>query len=323
MERNSPLYSQRFFPCKEALIAMLPLVLMAYVSNGVRPVLAVALSVLCGYGFDALMHKMRSMKFEPLDLSGAVTGAVFAMLMPASVPFWILAVGNFVAIVLVKHAFGGYGNNIFNPAAVAVAFCSLMWPHQVYLYPASMSKLPLVINEEVALFTSPMATLKAGGVPYVDFINLLTGDYIGPIGSSGIVIMAGVAVYLLVRKVVDWRLPASFMATVALVAFFFPRIHTTRLDSMVYELFCTATVFGALFVVGEPVTAPKRPVSKIIYGVLMGLATMGFRYYGAYEMGIVFSSIACSALSSFIDRRVNNYEGHYTLQRQITGGDQQ
>ena len=59
MERTSPLYMQRFYPCKEALIAMLPLVLMAYVSNGLRPVLAVAISVLCGYGFDALMHKMR------------------------------------------------------------------------------------------------------------------------------------------------------------------------------------------------------------------------------------------------------------------------
>ena len=323
MDRTSPLYTQRFYPCKEALIAMLPLLLMSYVQNGLRPVAVVLFSMLCGYLMDMLVHRLRRIRFEKCDLSAAVTGAVFAMLMPATVPYWVLFVGNLVAIVFVKHAFGGYGNNIFNPAAVGAAFCMFMWPHRVFQYPASMDKLPLLMSDEYQYVSSPLATLKAGGVPFVEFADLLTGDFVGPIGASGIIIMASVAVYLIVRKAVDWRLPASFLATVALVAFFLPRVHTTRLESMIYELFCSATVFGALFIVGEPVTAPKRPQSKYIYGVLVGLATMGFRYFGAFEMGIVFSSIAVSAISSFIDRRVSNYEGRYTLSKQVFGGDEQ
>lgn len=321
MDRSSPLYTQRFWPCKELLIASLPILVMSVVMSGIRPLLVIIFSMLCALGFDWFMHKMRANPFYKLDFSPLVTGMVLAMLLPASVSLWIVLVGNFVAIVMVKHAFGGYGSNMFNPAAVGIAFLCLMWPDQVFNYPTPFTNVPLFVGEKFSLISSPLATLKAGGVPYLQRSELLIGNFAGPIGAAGIVIMAGCAAYLIIRRVIDWRLSASFLSAVALMAFFFPRIHATRLDSMLYELFCSATVFCALFVISDPVTAPKRPLSKYIYGALIGIVAMLFRYYGAYEIGVPFACIAISALSSFIDRRVGDYEGRYTVSKQIVSGD--
>lgn len=303
--------------CAKVLFACLPIVFMSVVSYGWRPVLNVMFSMVVCTVLDRITFVMRGQKYDSGDISPCVTGAILALLLPAVVPLWLIFVGDAVAILLAKAPFGGYGNNIFNPACVGLAFLSMMWSNQVYNYSTPFIKLPLVGDGGQSLISSPMSTLKMGGVPYLSITDIIEGNFAGPLAACGFAVVLACGAYLIVCKVINWRLPASFLGAVCLFSFFIPRVSATRIESMLLELLCSPLLFCAFFVVADPVTAPKRQLSQYIYGALFGIVTMLFAYYGAYEFGVPFAAIALNALSSFIDRRVTQWEGRYSISRQI------
>ena len=310
MNKSSPIYG-RFSQSRDVLLAMVPLWVMAVLMYGPRPLLLCAVAVLSAWLFDAFCAKLRQGPFDFHDISSWVSAAIMTMFMPASAPYWMAVVGSFVAVVIAKNAFGGYGNNIFNPAAVSVAFLSLFWPTVLYRYPQPFTQLPLILGDDLVLTASPLESLKVGGMPFLEKIELIVGNYAGPLCGVSVVVVLSSAVLLLVRKRISWQLPVSFLCAVSAVAYFFPRIHTTRLDSLFIEVFSGSMVFCALFLVGDPVTAPKKNISKLIYGALFGVVTMLFRYYGAYPMGACFAAIAVNAVAAFIDRKVTLAQGRY------------
>ena len=317
MDRSSPLY-RRYALSKDVLIAMLPIFLMNVITYGLRPLLLLAVSMAFSYLFDALTARMRQERFDRHDISGMVTGAILVMFLPASAPYWLAVVGVFVAIVLAKNAFGGYGNNIFNPAAVGGAFLALFWPELMFSYPLPFTNVPLILQKTSVLVDSPLKTMKIGGVPFVEKMEFLIGNYPGPLGAVGTLVVLSGAVYLFVKKAVDWRLPVSVLGACALFSYLFPRLHTTRLDAACLELLSGTLVFAAFFVVTDPITAPKQPLSRLIYGALFGVITMLFRYYGAFEMGVCFAAIASNAMAAFIDRKVAWFQNRNSGLRMIS-----
>ena len=179
-----------------------------------------------------------------------------------------------------------------------MAFAILTWPDVVFQYTAPIESLGATVARYV---TSPGAYLRLGATPTYPAADVFLGIYPGPMGATGILILAACLVYLSVRKTVNYRTTLSFLGAAAVVAFLFPRVTTGRFDSVFYELTSGILLFGSTFLINDPTTSPKSQATKMIYGAASGVLTMAFRYFGAYEEGMVFAVLLINAFSLLID----------------------
>ena len=286
----------------DMIIAMLPLLVMACYFYGYRPVSVTLIAVITCKLADLFGNLLSRRQLMFTDLSPIVTGLMIAMLLPASIPFYIPAAASLFAILVVKQPFGGTGNNLFNPAAAGFAFAAACWPNDVFHYPQPLERLEAAAEVSVRLMEGSAYTLKLGGVPSIEWQELVLGNYAGPMGATHILVMMTCLIYLLVRKTVDWRLPAGFLFSAAFIAFFFARIPTSPINSVCFELFSGSVMFIAVYMVGDPVTAPKTRTGRLIYGLFAGALTMILRYHGGFEQGGMFALLMLNAFSYTIDR---------------------
>ena len=288
----------------DMIIALLPLCVMAFYYYGLRAALLMVTAVAVSYAADMLGYAIRGKMPNPKDLSSIVTGLIVVLMMPASVPYFIVVLACLFAILVLKHPFGGLGNNPFNPAAGGFACVAISFPQSVFTYPTPFSQLELVGSVSAPLVESTAFTLKLGGLPAHDPVQMLLGNYPGPMGATNIVVILTCLLFLLYRKNIDWRIPLGFVAACAACALLFPRIGGSPRYSVIYELFSGTLLFGAVFVVTEPVTGPKTVPGRWAYSILSGVVTMFFRYYGGFEQGLVFAVLIMNALSHVLDREM-------------------
>lgn len=249
----------------------------------------------CCYIADFVANAMSRRKSVSAGTSSFVTGAILALLLPANVSYYILLSGSLFAILVAKEVFGGIGNNIFNPAAVGLAFVTVIYSDTIFWYPQ-----PFVVEE--TLTRSLTYTLKFGGIPSVSFMDMLVGNYCGPMGATNTIIITCCFVFLALRRTVSSRIPITFVATVGIIALLFPRVSCTPLESVVYELGSGYILFAAVFMLTDPVTAPKHSLSKHLYGIIAGVLAMIFRHLGGYEQGVCFAILLTNAMSHSLDR---------------------
>lgn len=227
--------------------------------------------------------------------------------------YYVVVVSVAVAILLGKHAFGGYGHYPFNPAAFGYAVAAVSWPGEVFLYPVPFTTMSVLDTGSATVMESVSHTLRAGGVPNVDTFDLILGNYAGPIGATSVLILVACAMYLWMRRDITLGIPFGFLLSCALVAFFYPRVNTLglelpwqyldiRLLSLKYEMLSGALIFAAVFLVNEPVTRPKNTRAHFVYGMILGFMTMMFRYFGSYDTGVCFAVLAVNALAGYLDR---------------------
>lgn len=286
----------------DMVIAMLPLLVMACYFYGSRPLMVALYSVAACKAADCLCNWIARRKWMFADLSPVVTGLVIAMLLPASIPYYIPIAAGLFAILVVKQPFGGTGNNLFNPAAAGFAFAAVCWPQLVFHYPQPLERLEAAGEVTARLMEGSAHTLKLGGIPSIDWQELLLGNFAGPMGATHILVMATCLIFLLARKTADWRIPLGFVFSAALFSFFFSRIPTSPLNSVCFELFSGSVFFTAIYMITDPVTSPKTGLGRFLYGLTAGLFTMLFRYYGGFEQGGMFAVLFCNALAFAIDR---------------------
>ncbi len=294
------------------LIALAPLIAMAVYYYGLRALMVTVISGFSCYLLDMVCMLLVNRRVEPLDLSGLVTGITMAMLMPASIPYYIPVIGAFVAIVVAKWPFGGFGKNPFNPAAVGIAFLSITYSKLMFYYPIPFTKLGLESEISTTLVQSTAAVLKLEGIPNFGKMEMILGKFPGPMGATNILVVATCLLLLLALGYVSWHIPVTMLATMGAYAYLFPRVMSSRIGSAFYELVSGGIVFVAVFIAGDCVTAPKTKPAKIIYAILVGLVTMWFSRYGAFEAGACFAVIILNSVSSFLDRACAYLYYHHT-----------
>lgn len=310
---------------------MLPLLCMAVYYYGVRPVALCAVAVVAANLCDRLVCLLRQRPYVKNDLSNESFALVIAMLLPASVDWYVLVAAVLAGVLIGKEAFGGYGSYPFNPAAVGYAVAAVSWPEQVFRYPAPHTMLPLTDMTGVTMTTGISNTLKNGGLPTVDTLNLLLGDYAGPMGSTAALVILSCALFLLVRRDIHLETLLCFVLVCGLVPFLAPRqadlIGTGLLETLPerlvlvrYELLSGAVLFGAVFLLSEPYTSPRNRIGRIVYGLLVGGVAMAFRYYGVYETGMCFALLAVNSVSGWLDRLVARLQGTRRVKKLNQGG---
>ena len=289
----------------DIILMLLFLYTMPTIFFGFRVPLYGLLSASLCYACDLLCQLLRRRK-NFYDVSGIVTGLMIPLVLPASISFGVIVAADLFALLIVKHPFGGLGSNPFNPAAGGLAFVSVTCPAQVFVYPSpsmpTAGWLPLWGPVEVALTSGSAEALQSGSMPSYEPVEMLRGFFPGPVGTTCTLLVICCLLYLLARRAVTWHTPVAFLGTVAVFAVLFPRVASgDRLDSVIYELLSGAAIFGAALMMGDPVTSPRVPAGKLLYGIVGGTALMVLRYFGAYPQGMVFAILIANAFSHMLD----------------------
>ena len=241
--------------------------------------------------------------------------------MPATVDWYVLAAAILAGALIGKEVFGGYGSYPFHPAAVGYAVAAVSWPEQVFRYPAPYANIPLWDASGVATSSTISDTLRSGGLINISALSLVLGEYAAPMGTGAAIVLAACGLFLWMQKDVRLSASLSFLITAGLIVFFFPRQlglteGTAFTAGLVFRLRCVrdemlagAMLFSAVFLLNEPYTCAHHRLGRILYGVMVGAFTMGFRYFGVYETGVCFAILAVNSISGWLDRtEVRLYE---------------
>jgi electron transport complex protein RnfD len=280
----------------DTLIALLPAFVWGCVAFGVRALTIALISVGVALASEILVCLVMRKKVTASDLSAVVTGLIVAMCLPVNVPLWMPAVGSLFAIVVVKQCFGGLGKNIFNPAAAAVVLLSV--GERAISYFAKTSPGAFYDVESKI----PLDVLKAGVLPSDSILDLVIGNCAGAIGEVSSLLLVAGGVYLLIRRVISWRIPVSFIGTVALVTLVFPNYNGVAAEFMIYELLSGALILAAFFMATDPATSPVTDLGKIIFGIGCGLITVLIRYFGMSSEGVMYAILLMNLTVPLIEK---------------------
>lgn len=280
---------------------------------GLYSLFLVALSVAGAVFGEWLYNKLRKKPITVYDLSAVVTGLILGLNLPPTVPFYIPIVGGVFATLFVKMLFGGLGKNFANPAATARVFLALSWTAQMtrFMPPINYSTRPLdffagfknIFSSASYITTAtPLGTIKTSA--QTGFLNLnLLDMFLGRIGGSiGEVCSLAIIlslIYLLVFKIIDWKIPLTYLASSVIFTLIF---YKKGYNFILPSLLSGGLLFGATFMLTDYATAPKTFGGVIVYAILAGLLTILIRRYGGYPEGVCLSILIVNILAPLLDK---------------------
>ena len=233
------------------IIALCPALIMSVIRFGFRALISVLVSVVSAMFFEWLYRMLMNKTQTLVDLSAAVTGILLAFVCPVTLPYWMLIVGNFFAIFLVKQLYGGLGKNFLNPALAGRAALVACYTSQMtkWIDPAS-GKAPLFGGADVVTAATPLAMMKGGEFAEVTAQYSLSDMFIGNIGGSlgeisAMMLLIG-GLYLIFRKVISWQIPVAYIGTVAVLTFLFPQ-GNDAMSWMLYNVLGGGLFLGSFF----------------------------------------------------------------------------
>jgi electron transport complex protein RnfD len=290
---------------RDVVIALMPALVVSTVVFGWDVLRVVALSVASCVVFEYLIQKF--LFRGPLTISNwsaVVTGVLLAFNLPASIPWWIVVIGAFVAIAVAKMTFGGLGKNPFNPALVGRVFLLIAYPVQMTTFP-----LPVNGSFDALSGATPLAAVKHGAAADVlGTQELLLGNMPGSLGEVAALALLAGFVYLLWRRVITWHIPVTVLVTMVLFAFV---VALARGESgaalwqfPLFHVLAGGAMLGAIFMATDYSTSPMTVRGGVIFAVGIGLITMLIRLWGAYPEGMSFAILIMNSCVPLINKYV-------------------
>ncbi|MBE6700584.1 MAG: RnfABCDGE type electron transport complex subunit D [Ruminococcaceae bacterium] len=289
----------------DVILAMIPLFIWGAYIFGPRVITVTAISVISCVLFEYIFNLIVKKPCTVGDMSAVVSGMLLAFNLPATIPLWIPVIGALFAMVIVKGIFGGIGKNIMNPVLAARVFLFASWPGHMTNYSEPLVRLSFfdkITEADAVSSATSLTVLKGGELPDVSVFDMFIGNMAGCIGEiSALLIIAG-GIYLLVRKVITWHIPVSFVLTVALITFVFAPDNVSSLNFMLSEILSGGLMIGAFFMATDYVTSPVTPLGRIIYGIGCGALTVFIRFFGGYPEGVSFAILIMNLFVWYLDR---------------------
>jgi len=278
--------------------ALLPAAIAGIYLFGRNSIVLIASSIIAAVLTEYLMLFLRGKKALTADvLSAVITGLLLAMVITSATPWWMAVLGAVFAISIVKHAFGGLGFNIFNPALAARAFMLASWPVIMTTWPRPFDMATGATH--LALVKSKMLEMSIMNMPgHIDtYWQLFTGSRGGSLGETSVIALLIGAVFLLVKEVIDWRIPVSFLLTVAALSALFGA-------DPIFQIMAGGLILGAFFMATDPVTKPMGRAGRWIFGAGCGAVTVVIRLLGGYPEGVCYAILIMNGFTPLIDRYV-------------------
>ena len=294
----------------DVIIAMLPALGWAIFNFGFKALIATVVSVVgClffEWGYRKVLHKNCMIG----DLSAVVTGMLLAFVCPVDLPWWMLLIGDFFAIVVVKQLYGGIGCNFLNPAlagraALLASYATAMtsWRAPGYGADVVSAATPLAIMKDgtAEVFTTLTQTYSVG--------DMFFGRVGGSLGEvSALMLLIG-GVYQLIRKVISWQIPVCYIATVAVISLIAvpagaTEVGMTAVEYMCYQIFGGGLMLGAIFMATDYATSPVTKWGQAIFGIGCGLLTVFIRRFGSYPEGVCYSILIMNCTTWLLDKYI-------------------
>ena len=292
----------------DVMIALLPAIAVAVWQFGPYPLLVIAVSMASAALFEWGYRKLLKKNSTVGDLSACVTGMLLALVLPPDAPWWLPVIGSFFAIVVVKQLYGGIGKNFLNPALAGRAFLLASYAAIMsgeYLVPRALKG-----SIDAATMATPLAFLYDGGAmpEYYSFVDLLIGRVPGCIGEiSALALILG-GLYLIARKVISWRIPVSFVGTVAVLCLIFGYEGYGRVDWMLYNVLSGGLMLGAIFMATDYATSPVTLNGQLLFGAGCGALTVLIRYFGGFPEGVSYAILIMNLCSWAIDKAFRRHQ---------------
>ncbi len=275
----------------DVIIALLPATLASIYFFRFNALKLIVLSVLSAVITEAIFQKARKKTVTINDLSAVVTGLLLAFNIPSSAPWWIPVVGSAFAIAIVKQFFGGLGHNFMNPALAARAMLLASWP-------TIMTEWVTPGADAISTAT-PLAILKGqaeGIIPSLS--DMLLGNMGGSLGETSAILLIIGGIYLLYRGVINWRIPFTYIGTVAVIMLAFGG----GIENTIYHLLAGGLMLGAFFMATDYASSPVTKKGQIIFGIGAGLLTSIIRLKGGYPEGVSYSILLMNVVAPLIDK---------------------
>jgi electron transport complex protein RnfD len=296
----------------EVSAALVPVVAAAAYFFGVSALLVV---LACSVGACATEWVFAGNRrgLGPLrDGSGLLTGVLLALTLPPSIPLWMAFLGGAVGIGLGKLIWGGLGNNLFNPALVGRAFLQGAFPitmttwsepgtgflsFQAGTLAMPMSK-PAV---DVVTSATPLGLAKFEQT-FTQLRPLLAGNTGGCLGETAGAVLVICGLWLTLRRVFDWRLPASTLITVAVASGALHLLRPEVYPGPLFMVFSGGLMFSAVFMVTDPVTSPIAPRGAWLFGIGVGILVVLIRLFGGLPEGVMYAILLMNSATPLINR---------------------
>ena len=275
----------------DVIIALIPTLVVGVISLGFRALLVTLISMASAVVAELLYSLLFRKRNTLADCSALVTGMLFALTLPATTPYYVVALGSAFAIFFVKLLCGGLGQNIFNPALAARAFVLM-------LFPVALTRYAAVDGVSSA---TPLHHMVMPALPEESILDMFLGNCPGSIGElSALALIIG-GIYLVVRKVISPRIPLAYIGSVAVLTLVFSKTDAP-VAWMLYSLFSGGLMLGAIFMATDYATSPVTAKGQIVYGIGCGVLTVIFRYFGLYPEGVTYAILLMNACVWVIDR---------------------
>jgi len=258
---------------------------------GFRALALLGVSLASGLVADNLCARIRGKPWR-LEPSSLISSLLLALILPPTLPLWMAGLGVFFAIAIVKEAFGGLGQNIFNPALGARAFllASFALPMSRWIEPSGFSG-------DAVTSATPLASGFTSNLPVNELLQgLFTGSVPGFIGSGALFVLIG-GLILLLTGVIDYKAPLGYLGAVAITSLLFG-------ENPLFHLLAGGAIFAAFYFVTDPVTTPLYWPGKIVFAVGAGILTILIRQLGNAPDGVAYAVLIMNALTPLIDRYI-------------------
>ncbi len=272
----------------DVIIALIPAMIGSIYFYRINAVKLILVTVVSAVLFELGTQKLLNKEVRIKDLSAVVTGILLAFNLPGQTPWWVAVFGAGFAIIIVKELFGGIGSNFMNPALAARAALLMSWPGimSVYIHPDGVSG------------ATPLAILKGaeGTLPTIQ--QMLIGDIGGSIGETSAILLLIGAAYLIIKKVIDWKIPAIYIVTTAIML----ALLGVDAGNLVYHILGGGLILGAFFMATDYSSTPVTPKGRIIFAVGCGLLTALIRVKGGMPEGVSYSILIMNVATPVIEK---------------------
>lgn len=310
----------------QVLVALLPGVLAHLYYFGIGMLVQIVLALSFAYLFEWLSLLLRKQPLRRFmgDLSAAVTALLFALSLPPLAPWWCSLIGMLFAIVIAKHLFGGLGHNRFNPAMVGLAVLLISFP-RIFTYwtpPLMLADTSLSLGDVLyTIFTSqppgalswdaitqatPLDQLSTGAATGLLVTEVRQNPVFGDFGGMGWEWIANWyaigGLWLLWRRVINWRVPVALLLTTFLLTTPFYLFDPDANPLPLQHIFSGATVLAAFFIATDPVSGSATPRGQLLFGVGVAIIMLSIRRWGAYPDGVAFAILVMNMFAPLLDQ---------------------
>jgi electron transport complex protein RnfD len=286
-------------------IALMPTAIASIYIFGLRSLMIILISVATCIVTEIISQVLFKRKITAHDGSAIVTGILLAFNFPVSIPWWMVVIAGVVAIFLVKQLFGGLGYNIFNPALASRAVLLASFP--VHMTSWAKPILSFSLLDAVTAATSganavttatPLAIVKLKlNQPLPSYLDLFLGNVPGSLGETCKLALIVGGLFLIIIRVVDWRIPVIYISSVFILSFLFKR-------DPIFEILSGGIILCAFFMATDIVTAPTTKMGRVLFAAGCGILTAIIRSFGGFPEGVCYSILFMNCLSPLIEKYV-------------------